>query len=260
MGTDYTDLRYSTDYPKAEITIDVQGHRNTLTNRFCQELVAALQEAELDDGVRVVVLTGSDGDFCAGADIDELTRDGMESVSGRLFGDDNFREAFRTIETLDLPVLAKVDGTAMGGGFELALVSDLVYVAEDAQLGLPEATLGLAPGVAYTRLADMIDHHKAMELMLTGKRISGSEAVELGLFNAALPADELDTRLDEVVETLAGMAPKSHTIIKQIANRNRGGSDELIAGMGLGLLLETDDVEEGIAAFRENRQPTFDED
>lgn len=255
--SEYDCLEYEVDGAAAVLTMDSPENRNALSGQMVADLSAALRAAERDDDVRAVILTGTEGAFCAGANIDDFKFDGSEAVSGRILSDEDFREPFDLIEHLDKPVIAAVNGTAMGGGFELALVSDLVVVGEDVTIGVPEVNIGAAPGVAFIRLPEIIDHHKAMELMLTGKHITGAEAVEMGLFNDAVPVDEVHTRADEYVSQIAETAPVALTVIKKIANRHRGAEDNLVADLGLGILFETDDIREGTRAFAEKRDPEF---
>lgn len=255
--SEYELLNYEVDGAAAVLTMDSLENQNALSGQLIADLSAALRAAERDDEVRVVVLKGKEGVFCAGANIDEFKFNGSAAVSGRILSDEDFREPFDLIEHLDKPVIAAVNGTALGGGFELALVSDLVVVGEDVTLGVPEVNIGAAPGVAFVRLPEIIDHHQAMELMLTGKHITGAEAVEMGLFNDAAPSDEVHDRVDEYVEQISEVAPVALTVIKKIANRHRGAEDNLVADLGLGILFETDDIREGTKAFSEKRDPEF---
>ena len=255
--SEYELLEYDVRRSTAVLTMDSVQNQNALSAQLLSDLSEALRTAERDERVRAVILTGKEGVFCAGANIDEFRFDGSEAASGRILSDDDFREPFDLIEHLDKPVIAAVNGTALGGGFELALVSDLVVVGEDVTMGLPEVTIGAAPGIAFVRLTDIIDHHSAMELMLTGKHITGAEAVELGLFNETVPTAEVHDRATEYAEQIADVAPVALTIIKKIANRHRGAEDNLVADFGMGILFETDDIKEGTQAFLERRDPTF---
>lgn len=254
--TDYDHVIVEREGPKTVITMDDVDKRNSLSQGMIDDLTAALEAAERDDST-AVVLTGQEGIFCAGGDISSFKRDTKEALGGRLFGDSDFRAPFDAIENLEKPVVAAVSGTAFAGGFELALVSDFVIVGEDVQLGTPESKIGIAPGVAYVRLTEEISHHRAMEIMMTGDPISGADAVELGLFNAAVPREEVHDTVDDYVDRLASVAPTSLTVIKMIANRHRGGEDDVVSDLGISVLLETDDAAEGFDAFLEGRDPDF---
>ena len=126
-------------------------------------------------------------------------------------------------------------------------------------MGLPEVKIGAVPAIALLRLADSLDHHSAMELMLTGKQITGSEAVSKGLFNEAVPGDEVLTRAVEYSQTFESVAPVAVTIAKKIATRHRRERDSAISDFGLGILMETDDIREGTEAFFEKRAPEFED-
>jgi len=242
--------------PKTVITLDNVEKRNRLSQGMIDDLTASLKAAERDEST-AVVLAGKDGVFCAGADITSFEPEASEALGGRIFGEGDFRVLFDTVENLEKPVIAAIDGMALAGGFELALVCDFVVVGEDVEMGTPESRIGIAPGVAYVRLADQIAHHRAMEIMMTGESYAGAEVVEMGLFNAAVPTEEVRAVVDEYVDKLADVAPVALTVIKKVANRHRGGEDRAIASLGVGLLFETDDAKEGFEAFREGRTPEF---
>lgn len=242
--------------PKTVIRLADEQRRNAFSQGMVEDLAEALEAAERDES-SAVVITGRDGTFSAGGDITSFTRDGSDALSGHLFGESDFRRPFDLIESLEKPVIAAVNGLAMGAGFELALVSDLVVVGEDVTLGLPETTIGIAPGVAFVRLTDQVGHHRAMELMLTGKRITGSEALEMGLFNAAVPLAEIDDVVDDYVDRIANAAPLGLAVTKKVANRHRGGEGNAVSDLALAALFQTDDAAEGLSAFQAEREPEF---
>lgn len=253
---EYDYVKVERDGPKTTITLDEVDKRNRLSQGMINDLVEALEAAERDESAGVV-LTGQDGIFCAGADITSFQRDAKENLGGRIFGESDFRVLFDTVENLEKPVIAALDGIALAGGFELALVSDLVVVGDDIEVGTPESKIGIAPGVAYIRLTEQISHHRAMEVMMTGESFKGAEIVEMGLFNAAVPVEEVHDVVDTYVQQLDKVAPVALTVIKKISNRHRGGEDRTIAEFGVSLLFETDDAKEGFEAFREGRRPEF---
>lgn len=254
MSSDLVEVEHGQN--KSTVTMSNPEKGNRLSQKMIDELTSGLRKAERHDSV-AVVLTGEDGIFCAGGDISSFTNDSSEALNGQLFGDSDFRKVFRSIEELSKPVIAKVDGTALAGGFELALVSDFVVIGEEVETGTPEAKIGIAPGVAYVRLTEDISHHRAMEIMMTGKSFSGRETVEMGLFNKAVPVDEVSDVVDEYVRELSRVAPVALTVIKKIANRHRGGEDKVVSDLGLSVLLQTEDSREGFNAFLEGRKPDF---
>lgn len=254
--TEYEHVTVERTGSKTVVTMDDVETRNSLSQGMIDDLTAAMERAERDESA-AVVLTGTDGIFCAGGDISSFKRDATAALGGRIFGDSDFRAPFEAIEKLEKPVIAAVDGTAFAGGFELALVSDLVVVGEDVQVGTPETKIGIAPGVSYVRLKEHLSHHRAMEVMMLGEPMSGADAVEIGLFNEAVPRDAVTDVVDDYVEGLADVAPTALTVIKLIANRHRGGEDKVVSDLGIGVLLETDDAAEGIEAFLDDRDPEF---
>lgn len=243
--------------PKTVISLDKPEKRNRLSQGMIDDLTAALRAAERDESAAVVV-TGKEGFFCAGADITSFEPDTSEVMEGRIFGDSDFRVLFDTVEDLEKPVIAAVNGTALGGGFEFAVVCDFAVIGRDVEIGTPEAKIGIAPAVAYVRLTDQISHHRAMEIMMTGEPITGAEAVEMGLFNAAVPVEEIPSVVDEYVGRLDRVAPVALTVIKKIANRHRGGEDRVVADLGSAVLFGTEDAKEGFEAFTQGRPPEFD--
>lgn len=255
MG-EFTYLEYEKLGSRARITLDNMDVANALSSPLVEELHDAMQQADDDDGVAAVELTGKDGMFCAGNDLTEVDLNGVRTARTN-FNTTSKWGVFNLVESFPKPVIAAVNGTAMGGGFELALVSDLVVVGSDVSLGFPEPEVGLAPGIAWMRLPDMINHHQAMELMLTGKIITGAEAVDLGLFNRAVPVEAIEDEVETLVDRLANTAPMAATLTKKVANRKRGGEDIVVSNLGIGVLAETDDATEGVAAFKEKREPEF---
>ncbi len=172
------------------ITINRPAQMNAMDLNATAELVQALQEADRDDGVRVIIITGSEKFFCTGADISGAAKV-SSAAEGYQFAK-NYQNSFAQVEEVGKPVIAAVRGYALGGGMELALACDLRIVAENARLGVPEIKLGALPGGGGTaRLPRLIGPHRAMELLFLGDPISGTEAVRLGLANRAVPAAEV---------------------------------------------------------------------
>lgn len=255
--SDYEHVDLERAGPKTVIRMTDPEKRNRLSQGMIKDLTAALYDAEVDESA-AIVLTGTDNVFSAGGDITSFKRDASEVINGRVFGNSDFRAPFEAIETLEKPVIAAVDGTALAGGFELALVSDFVVVGERVEVGTPESKIGIAPGVAYVRLVREIAHHRAMEIMMTGDSITGQEAVDMGLFNEAVPVEEVVGTVDEYVHRLDQVAPVALTVIKKVANRHRSNADTVVSDLGLGVLLETEDAKKGFEAFQKGERPEFD--
>lgn len=205
-------------------------------------------------GTRAIVLSGGSF-FCAGADISVYGRGDLSEI-GELT-----RAAgvlVETIATVPVPVIAAVEGMALGGGFEIALAADLVVAGETAQLGLPEVSLGLIPGWGGTqRLAAQVGARKAKQLIMFGQRLSASDAHELGLVNEVVPAGSSRDRADEWAAVLAGSSASALAASKDLvsgAERALAYSDERAVLMGL--FTSVDGIE-GVAAFVEKRPADF---
>ena len=244
----------------ARITLNRPEKMNAMTRETFHEIIRALDDAEQDDNIRVVVITGKGKAFCAGVDLKFASSelDNLKSewdflcVGKRLLG---------RIEDLAKPVIAAVNGLALAGGFEIILAVDFVVAAEDAMMGDQHMRVGLfgAGGSPY-RLPFMVGFRKAKELILTGKWISGKEAEKIGLVNRAVPADELEKAVDEMAAELADKSPVAMRITKSYMNRmTLTDANAKIEMAMLSSLLNSssEDHEEGIKAFQEKRKPIF---
>jgi enoyl-CoA hydratase len=232
---------------------------NALNTQTLDELRRAMLEIKQDEGVRVVILTGAgERSFVAGADINELAV--QTAACGRehaLAG----QHVFDLIENLGKPVIAAINGFALGGGCELAMACTLRLAADGARLGQPEIALGLIPGYAGTqRLPRLVGRGKAMEMILGGAPISADEALRIGLVNRVVPAAELMAE----ARTLAGQLAKNAPIaMRYIINAVTRGVEMPFAeacqyeATLFGLVASTEDMKEGTAAFLEKRKATF---
>src|SRR5689334_4257192 len=186
----------------ATVTLDRPDALNALNSTLVRELVDALETLDADTGIGAIVLTGSERAFAAGADIKEM--------AGLAFADVAVREPFAElgrIPAIRTPIIAAVAGFALGGGCELAMACDLIVAADTAQFGQPEITLGVIPGLGGTqRLTRAIGKAKAMDLVLTGRRMGAEEAERAGLVARVVPAAELLATAHEMAATIAGMS------------------------------------------------------
>jgi len=229
---------------------------NALNSAVIRELAEAIDTFEADDKIGCMVITGSDKAFAAGADIKEL--------AGKTFTEaflSDFLATWHRVADARKPVIAAVNGFAFGGGFELALVCDLIVASERAQFGLPEPTLGLVPGGGGTqRLPRIVGQHRAKEILLTGRRLNALEAYEWGIVTAVTPAhDEIRMAL-ELGEKIARQAPLAIQALKRLVNEGVNAPLETALSYEQQTLLSlytTDDGQEGINAFMEKRPAVF---
>ncbi|MFZ5653532.1 MAG: enoyl-CoA hydratase/isomerase family protein [Pseudomonadota bacterium] len=248
----------SVDYEKrgttALITLDEPGKLNALSPGIRDGLTAAFAAAREDREVRVLVLTGAgDKAFCAGADISGFefsTRFAHEFM-------DRVLDVLRLPETIGKPVIAAVNGYAYGGGFEIAIACDFVLASERARFAVPEINLGLLPGFAIVRLAELVGRQQAKYLSMIGEPISPARAQELGLVLEVLPHDQLLDRALELAGQLAGKPQLAIRYAKSVYNRMLGGADITYAKDAMPILFLDEDTREGVAAFREKRKPVF---
>lgn len=230
------------------VTIDRPQARNAVDAAVAGELAAALDELEAAPELRVGVLTGAGGTFSAGMDLKAALRGESPEVGGRGFG--GLTEA-----ELTNPLIAAVEGFAMGGGFELALGCDLIVAAEDAQFGLPECKRGLiAAGGGVVRLPQRIPHHLAMELLLTGEPIDGRRAGELGLANRVVANGEAAAVALQLAAKIAENAPLALAAVKAVV---RSADPWAAQRTEIAKLMTTADVREGMTAFAERRAPQW---
>ncbi len=209
-------LRTSLEGNILTLTLDRPDKRNALSSALVESLHAALERADLDADVRLVAVRGAGRDFCAGADLGEL----LASADRAL--DENEREALRLGElfvrmrALPKPVVAVVQGRALAGGAGLALASDLVVAADDAEIGFPEIRRGFVPAMVLTLLRRTVAEKVAFDLVATGGTVGASVAKELGLFSRVVPAAELHQAASEVMAGLAAAPPSAMALTKRL--------------------------------------------
>jgi len=241
----------------ALVVLDRQAVLNALDFALIEALTDALEALDRDPACRAIVITGAgDRAFAAGADIGELSR----QTPTTLTVDDHFHR-WERLKRIRKPLIAAVRGYALGGGFELAMLCDLLVAGEDAHFGQPEIKLGLMPGAGGTqRLTRAIGKARAMDLVLTGRTIDAREAEGWGLVTSVVPAEATVTAAIELGARIAALAPVAVIAAKEAVNR----AEELPLEAGLEferrnfyLLFDTEDGAEGMAAFGEKRSPTW---
>jgi enoyl-CoA hydratase len=243
----------------ALITLDRPDRLNALSPEMLDGLGALLGEVEADEGIGAAVLTGAgDRAFSAGADV-SLVRE-ASPLQAREFAARGHRTCDR-IEAVAVPVIAAVNGYALGGGCEVALACDVRLASERAQLGLPEVTLGIFPGWGGTqRMPRLVGPGRAKELIFTGRRVGAEEALAMGLVDRVHPHDEL---LDAALELAGEMAAKPRWAVAAAkAMVNRAGDGDQAGNLAreldlFSLAFDTEDQREGMAAFLEKRAPHF---
>ena len=243
----------------ATITINRAEALNALNEETIREILARLEDAENDENVRVIVITGAgDRAFSAGADLKMMK--GASPVRGTDLSRLGQHLCSR-IEALGKPVMAAINGYALGGGIELAMACDIRIASENAQIGQPEINVGLIPGWGGTqRLPRFVGKGVAKEMIFTGRRIDAKTAERLGLLNAVVPADQLKAKVKELATELIGKPPIAIRLSKALINNSTETHPEVgfwQEAEAFGLVASTDDFSEGVAAFLEKRKPQF---
>ena len=243
------------------LTVNRPDARNALDGATVEALTAAFDAIDSDRSVRCAILTGAgDRAFVAGADIKAMA--GLDRVGARVFAERGHRMA-DLMEELRVPIIAAVNGWALGAGLELALACDFIYAARTAKMGMPEVGLGVIPGFGGTqRLTLRVGVARARELIYTGVTIDADEALRIGLCNAVTEPDALMPRVREVAARIAGHAPLAVQSAKQTVTPGtlRGPDEPLAAALAVERdqfagLFATEDQKEGMRAFVEKRAP-----
>ncbi|MFH1144844.1 MAG: enoyl-CoA hydratase-related protein [Candidatus Eisenbacteria bacterium] len=259
MTADRTFLLHEAKGPVAIVTVNRPDKLNAINRAMFFELRALFQEIDADAAIRAVILTGSGTKaFAAGADIAELaTLSPAEARELSLLG----QSVMEGIARLSKPVIAAVNGFALGGGLELALCCHFRIASSNARLGLPEVTLGLIPGYAGTqRLPRLVGTGRALEMILTGIPLDAQEALRVGLVNRVVELEALLPTCEGIATTIASRGPVAARFALDAVQRGLDGTLEegsrLEAAL-FGLLWSTADMKEGCAAFLEKRKPQF---
>lgn len=255
---EYSKLLVEKENGIAIVKINNPQSLNALNSTILGELDTLFTELENDSSISVIILTGEGKAFVAGADITEMSS--MDAAEGKAFGEKGAK-VFRKIELLSKPVIAAVNGYALGGGCELAMCCDIRIASAKAKFGQPEVGLGITPGFSGTqRLPRLVGMGKAKELIFTAEAINADEACRIGLVNSVAEPEELMNRAVAMAEKIAGKAPVAVKYSKESINRGMQCSmDEAInieANL-FGLCFATEDQKEGMKAFMEKRKAKF---
>ena len=249
---------YRTVGPVATITINRPERRNAISREVTSALYESLARAEADDSVTVMVLTGAgDKAFCAGGDLGAMNSEGAVSQH---FSRAEVAELFQQMRRSRLPIVARVNGHALAGGFGLMLACDLVVASADAAMGTPEIDLGLWPFMITAVIQRDVPRKLALELMLTGRRLTASDGQRWGFVNRVVEREELDGAVAELTESLASKSPLIAALGKRSFYRSEDmdfdESLEYLAGM-LTVCLQSEDTAEGVSAFLQERAPEW---
>jgi enoyl-CoA hydratase len=229
---------------------------NSLNTTLMMEVIDAMKSFHDDKQVGCIVLTGNERAFAAGADIKE-----MKSLSFQRHYKERYLDFWSDITRIGTPIIAAVNGYALGGGCELAMLCDIIYAGEKASFGQPEITLGTIPGAGGTqRLTHAVGKSRAMEMVLTGRRISAQQAMQYGLVSEVFPVEELVDKAVQSAATIAAMPKMAAMMAKESVNN----AYEMSLEQGCHFerrfyhfTFATDDQKEGMSAFEEKRKPNF---
>jgi len=261
MVEQFENIVYEKKGNAAWITLNRPKVRNAQDPRTREEFTRALKLGRDDDGVHVMVISGAGNNFSAGGDIADFPQgpvDFMEKIGLQVKG---IRRPIELIRDIPKPIIAMVDGLALGAGMELAMACDIVFASEEARFGQPEIKVGLIPGGGGTQvLPRLVGEKKAKELVFTGDVISAEEALRIGLVNRVVPKEKLREVVEEFVATLLKRSPIILKFAKMAINKSLETS--FSAGLAYeidlcALCFGTEDLKEGAEAFLEKRPPVY---
>lgn len=236
------------------LTFDRPEALNALNSQVLTDLERMLDQVEANEDIYVLILTGAGRSFVAGADIGEMKN--LNAVQGKAFGDHG-NNVFMRIENFQKPIIAAVNGFALGGGCELSMACDIRVASEKAKFGQPEVGLGITPGFGGTqRLPRIVGIGKAMELILTAKVINAAEAKEIGLVNAVYPPEELIPKAIEMANVIVAQAQIAVRTSKQCIRRGMQtdvNTAVTYESLAFGVCFDTEDQDEGMGAFLAKR-------
>lgn len=254
-----SDVEYTEDDGRVEIWLNRPDRMNATTERVEKELTAAIERGTADG--RVIIISGRGEAFCAGFDFTEPAMTSNMAFDEIKRAVTAFQDRTVAIRESTVPVIARVNGAAVGGGCDLALACDFRIAATDALFREPFTSIGGVPADGGTYLLPrLVGEQTTKELMLLGRDITGTEAAEIGLVNDAVPADELDATVDEYVESLLSKAPTAMGQMKRLINTSLGQAQaahfaDIVSAQSV--CLNSGELDEATAAFQEGREPDF---
>jgi len=256
---EYANIIFQIEEGIATLTFNRPQTLNALNSNLLKEMSHAVDQVAADEDIRVLVLTGAgEKAFVAGADINELAA--FNALQAKRFSESG-HVLLNRLQTLPIPVIAAVNGFALGGGSEIALACDFIYASENAMFGQPEINLGIIPGFGGTqRLPRAVGKNMAKEMIFTGKMITADEAYAIGLVNKICPQQQLREEVIKIAQTIVAKGKVSLRAAKQAINS--GMDVDLTTGCSIetdafALCMDSPDAKEGTTAFLEKRQPDF---
>ncbi len=256
--TDNEPVLYSVDGHVATLTLNRPDSRNALSADLMQALLAAFDKADSDDNVRALVLTGAGKVFCAGGDLSTMNSEA--STLDAHYARERYANLFRAVLKLRKPIIAAVNGHAIGGGLGLVCLCDIAIAADTAKLGTPETSVGLFPMMVTSMLMRNIPRKMALEMMFMGRRITAQRACEIGLLNAVVAPEDFAATVSEWAAQLASVSPAAIRLGREAVNvQDTMTVDQALSYLNamFTLNLATEDAQEGIQAFLEKRSPRW---
>ena len=260
--TNFQTLILNITPPFAEVTLNRPEVKNAMNGQMVLDLIAAFEELRENREVRAVVLSGAAGTFCAGGDIKELAAAFQSGDADAMNDTAALDKLLRLVNQAPQVVVAKVEGAAMGGGFGLVCVSDIAVASSTATMGMPEVRLGIVPALISPYVIERIGLTRARELMLTSRRLDGTAAREYGIVHEVCPPEELDARVDAILENIRQCSPNALAACKRLMFTVNNQPPEATVEYRANLLAElrrSDDGQEGMMAFAQKRKPRWSE-
>lgn len=257
QSREYKTLLVASDAGVARLTLNRPERRNAIGTQMVNELVWALDDAKDDDAVRCVVITGAGNAFCAGGDFQQMA---AGSQAGELPFKGDYKDLLLRLWRSEKPVIARVNGHALGGGLGLVAACTFAVAASDAKLGTPEIKVGLFPFMIMAVLERLMGRRALVEMMLSGRHLSGDEAARLGLVNKSVPPESLDAAVAEYTAMISAKSPSTVRLgLAALADTEELGLDQKlpILEQRLHQCLATEDAREGLMAFLEKREPRW---
>ncbi len=258
----YETINYDKEGRIAIIALNRPKKLNAMNAQAREDITAALDDAVADKNIRVIIFTGNEKLFCAGADINEVKQ--MTTAALAINFSQTFQRLFQKVENLKKPVIAAIEGFALGGGCELSLACDLRVFAESASIGVPEVDIGALPaGTGTQKFPRLIGMGRAKEILFLGRRIKADEAYNLGLANKVVPNGEALNEAKKMAEKLAEKSPTAITAMKKLVNVGTNmdlNSALIFESETFGALSTHKNFQEGVSAFLEKREAEFEDE